>query len=148
MAPSPNDESRMTNDERNPNDEIRQNCQIFFPLLAAFRLLIRYNDKGQAEWWSNPFKFFDESGARAHSGSNRTNRQPRRDSKPDWKEQGWVYEFARPSRASHRWIFKVEHEGCSRVLLLQPCALIFRAVPQLVDDAASALDGCGWQAHV
>ncbi len=60
-----------------------------------------------------------------------------------------VYEFARPSQASHRWILKVEHEGCcSRVLLLQPCALIFRAVPQPVDDAASALDGSGWQARV
>jgi hypothetical protein len=33
-----------------------------FPLLAAFRALVDYNDKGQAQWRLNPFKFFDESG--------------------------------------------------------------------------------------
>jgi len=33
-----------------------------FPLLAAFRALVRYNTDGQAEWKSSPFKFFDASG--------------------------------------------------------------------------------------
>jgi hypothetical protein len=34
-----------------------------FPLLASFRPLITYKEDQQAEWKSNPFKFFDDFGA-------------------------------------------------------------------------------------
>jgi len=33
-----------------------------FPLLASFRALVTYNEKGEAEWKSSPFKFFDDYG--------------------------------------------------------------------------------------
>lgn len=33
-----------------------------FPLLAALRALVLYNDEGKAQWKSSPFKFFDDLG--------------------------------------------------------------------------------------
>lgn len=35
---------------------------LIFPLLAAFRALVKYRGNGKAEWSVNPFKFFDQNG--------------------------------------------------------------------------------------
>lgn len=60
-------ESRPNNPIILPLTGSKSNYEIpngyIFPLLASFRALVGYNGDGQAEWKSNPFKFFDDSGA-------------------------------------------------------------------------------------
>jgi hypothetical protein len=59
-------ESRPDNPVVLPLTGARSNYDIpngyTFPLLASFRALVEYDDKGQAGWKSNPFRFFDDYG--------------------------------------------------------------------------------------
>lgn len=60
-------ESRPNNPIELPLTGAKSNYEIpngyIFPLLASFRALVKYDGNGQAEWKSNPFKFFDDLGA-------------------------------------------------------------------------------------
>jgi hypothetical protein len=59
-------ESRSDNPVPLPFTGAKSNYDIpngyIFPLLAAFRALVKYNGNGQASWKSSPFKFYDDSG--------------------------------------------------------------------------------------
>jgi hypothetical protein len=59
-------ESRPNNPVALPLTGAKSNYDIpngyTFPLLAAFRALVRYDESGQAGWKSSPFKFFDDYG--------------------------------------------------------------------------------------